>query len=153
KLEAARPGSLPPDVETGFHTWLAADPGRADAESLLANIREARFNWARLDNQGVYEFLLWEEEDFDRRWDRAGRYWCNLLFEFVCLAFLILFAAWPWLRGAGWWRWAVHLGLLPVLFFLPYWLGYATFTFTSVGPSGGVLYPWLLYRFGGRFPW
>src|SRR5438876_364621 len=42
--------------------------------------------------------------------------------------------------------------LLPILFFLPYWLGYAQLTFTSAGPSSGVLYPWLLVWFRG-LPW
>jgi hypothetical protein len=63
-----------------------------------------------------------------------------------------VFAAWPWLRGAGPARWAVHLGLVPLLFFLPYWLGYAQLTFTSAGPSGGILYPELLSHFRG-LPW
>jgi len=54
-------------------------------------------------------------------------------------------------RDRGWRSWAIHLGLLPMLFLLPVYLGYATFSFTSAGPSGGVLYPWLLSGFfGGR---
>ena len=43
-------------------------------------------------------------------------------------------------------------GMLPTLFCLPYWLGYAPLTFTSAGPVGGVLYPWLLQTLRG-LPW
>jgi hypothetical protein len=48
------------------------------------------------------------------------------------------------MRDKAWWSWAIHLGLLPILFMVPFYLGYAAFTFSSYGPSGGVLYPWLL---------
>jgi hypothetical protein len=37
------------------------------------------------------------------------------------------------------------LGLLPFLLLLPYYCGYATWTFSDWGPSGGVLYPWTIY--------
>jgi hypothetical protein len=40
-----------------------------------------------------------------------------------------------------------------LLLFLPYYLGYATWTFTSAGPSGGVLYPWVILCFGGLRLW
>src|SRR5438067_304339 len=86
------------------------------------------------------------------RWERVRRYDWSASGEFVYLSALVVFAAWPWLRNGRPLRWAVHLGLVPVLLFLPYWLGYAGFTFTSAGPSGGVLYPWLIVWFG-RLPW
>src|SRR5439155_6303289 len=85
------------------------------------------------------------------RWARSKWYWANVTFEWLFFSGLVLFAVWPLLYGKSWWRWAVHLGFLPMLFMLPVYLGYATYSFTSAGPSGGVLYPWLLSGFfGGR---
>ena len=54
--------------------------------------------------------------------------------------------------GAGRWRWAVHLALLPPLVCLPYWLGYVPLTFTSSDEKGGVLYPALIAQLSG-LPW
>jgi hypothetical protein len=149
KLQGAPPGALDADVEVGLREWLRADPGRTDAALLLAKLREARLARLQQTHPELHDYVLAEEDDFGKRWERAGRYAWNLVFEFVFLAGLILFAAWPWLRGGGPTRWAIHLGLLPLLFFLPFWLGYARLTFTSAGPSGGVLYPWLLSPFRG----
>jgi len=36
-----------------------------------------------------------------------------------------------------------------MLFMLPVYLGYAAYSFTSAGPTGGVLYPWLLMNVSG----
>ena len=46
----------------------------------------------------------------------------------------------------------MHLGLVPILLLLPWYLGYVPWVFTSAFPSGGILYPWLVIHFRG-FPW
>jgi hypothetical protein len=84
------------------------------------------------------------EKHLDQWWEQARHWHWNAVGEFGYLAALLLFAAWPWLRDLHSWRWGLHLGLLPVLFFLPYWLGYACCSSLSLGPSGGVLYPSLV---------
>ena len=152
KLRSAPPGLLHPDVETGFQKWLATSGNPSDAAGFLARVHEARLNRARAQNQQSYVRALSREEDFDERWERVRRYHWNVRFEFAFFTALILFAAWPWLRGAGRTRCAIHLGLVPTLYCLPFWLGYAQFTLTSAGPSGGVLYPFLLYLLHG-LPW
>jgi hypothetical protein len=152
RLGNAPPGILYPDVEKGFQEWLRTRTGPDDVAGFLAKLREAELARRRQDGSGLYEYVRSNEEAFSERWERIQRYPWNVRFEFLFLAGLILFMAWPWLRGAGRVGWAVHLGLLPILFFLPYWLGYARSTFTSIGPSGGILYPWLLGMFGG-LPW
>jgi hypothetical protein len=149
RLRDAPPGALFPDVERALPAWLRAGPGRADARGLLVQLREARLARVRQQDAGLYEYLAAEEDEFGERWGRARRYPLNVLFEFAWLGGLVLFGAWPWLRGSGRLAWATHLALVPPLFFLPYWLGYAQLTFTSRGPSGGVLYPWLLARCRG----
>ena len=50
------------------------------------------------------------------------------------------------------WEFQRVVGLLPSLLFLPYFLGYVPFTFTSAFPAGGVFYPYILVWFRG-LPW
>jgi hypothetical protein len=152
KLRKAPPGLLKPDVEQGFQNWqrTGADPN--DAVGFLTKVREARLDRIGAKNPKSYEYARSEEQYFDERWARIGRYHWNIRFEFAFLTGLILFAAWPWFRNAGRLRWAIHLSVLPSLVCLPYWLGYATLTFTSAGASGGVLYPWLIAPLRG-LPW
>jgi hypothetical protein len=151
KLRRAPAGLLNPDVEQGFRDWARTGAAADDAAGFLAHVRAAQLARLLPMNPRLHDEIV-SETEFDERWQRVGRYHWNVGFEFVFLAGLILFAAWPWIRGSGRVRWAVHLGLLPVLFCLPYWFGYAQFTFTSAGPSGGVLYPWLLAMLRG-LPW
>jgi hypothetical protein len=68
----------------------------------------------------------------------------NIVFECAFFAALTLFALWPALRKSGSWRWGLHVGAIPLLLMLPYYCGYASWTFTSAGPSGGMLYPWVI---------
>jgi hypothetical protein len=146
-------------IEEGYRAWLAANPERDDAQALLACIRAAWLDhWRNLDRSSpqfrfsTYQFVLAQEKDFDERWENAKRWHDNVIGEFVYLSLLLLFTAWPWLANARPWRWGVHLGVLPLLLFLPYWLGYAPLTFTSAGFRGGPLYPDLILPFR-RLPW
>jgi hypothetical protein len=81
---------------------------------------------------------------FAEQWRRRRWYWATIMFEWALFTALALWAVWPAIRRGSPWRWAWHLGGLPLLFLLPVFLGYATMTFTSAGPSGGVVYPWLV---------
>jgi hypothetical protein len=103
----------------------------------------------KADEPDLYSYRRSEEQFVDQRWDRSKWYWANIVFEWIFLSGLVLFATWPMRGDKGWRSWAVHLGFLPILFMMPAYLGYATLTFTSAGPSSGVLYPWLLMNFGG----
>ena len=152
KLQKAPPGALNPDVEKGFQEWRGSGAAPDDAAGLLAKLRDAQLERLKQENPRLFEYKRAEEDDLTERWQRLQHYPWNVRGEFLFLAGMILFAAWPWLRGSGHVRWAIHLGLLPVLFCLPYWLGYAPFTFTSA-PSGGVLYPGLLKSVFHGLPW
>jgi hypothetical protein len=79
-------------------------------------------------------------------WERAKYRPWHVVVEFCYLFALVLVGVRPWLFGLSPWRWGLHLGLLPVLFFLPYWLGYAYWSDSQLGLSGGVLYPVLIER-------
>jgi ankyrin repeat protein len=131
----------------GFENWLDVDPSHSDPTQLLKAIREARLERQRRWFPHVVPLLVADDRDFESRWRMTPRYPLNVLFEWVFLSGLVLFGFWPWLRRLKPWRWAVHIGLLPILLLMPAFLGYATFTFTSAGPTGGVLYPWLVVWF------
>ena len=114
----------------------------------LLSIREADLR-LRVLTPSPYPYSAYRShferaERIDRWWEQAKFWHWNAVGEFAYLSLLILFAAWPWLRDAAPWRWGLHLGLSPVLFFLPYWLGYAHWSCPQLGVSGGVLYPSLI---------
>jgi hypothetical protein len=109
-----------------------------EAESRLGVLTSP---WSRFS---AYQANRDEERHLNQWWEHARHWHWNALGEFAYLFVLILFAAWPWLCNASPWRWGLHLGLLPALFLLPYWLGYAYWSCPQFGPSGGVLYPSLV---------
>jgi hypothetical protein len=149
RLRNAPPDVLRDDVETGFREWEQSGAGPNDAAGLLVKIREAWLDRLLRSDPSLYQYVLPEEDDFTDRWNRIQRFHWNLWFEFAFFTLVILVAAWPWLRNARRWQWAVHLALLPPLFCLPFWLGYAPLTFTSAGDQEVVLYPWLVRSLGG----
>lgn len=148
-------GPTTPVLE-GYESWLAEDASRSDAHLLLRKARESQDLYWRKNRISSYRFRMEEGKAFDRRWESVQRYWLNVLFEFLYVGGLITFAFWPWLRRQASWRKCAHVALLPLLLMLPYYLGYATFTYTSAGPSGGVLYPFLIAGLRGGpclWPW
>lgn len=116
-------------------------------DELLALIRNARLEQLKQEDESDYQYFLSTEDDFAERWRRIQRYWLNVVLECVFFSGLTFFAFWPWLRGSGRAAVSIHVGLIPPLLLLPYFLGYATWTFTSAGPSGGVLYPFAILPF------
>jgi hypothetical protein len=139
-------------IETGIRRWLARDAERSRPELFLAEIHAAWVEfYQQLDkkrqgfNYSAYQNHLANEADVDARWALARDWWSTqVVVELLFFEGLALFVLFPWLRSASAPWYALHLVLLPWLFLLPAWLGYAPLTFTSVGPSGGVLYPWAL---------
>jgi hypothetical protein len=148
RLRNAPPGRLRPDVEQAFRDWERTGAGPDDMTGFLERVQAARYARSANGRQTLDEYVRKCEAGLDERWERAGRYRWNVVFEFAYLSGLIVFAAWPWLRRRGRVAWAVHLGLVPTLLFVPYWLGYAQLSMTSAGPTGGVLYPWLIFWCG-----
>jgi hypothetical protein len=145
KVEKPDPNNY---VVAGYIEWKRNGEATASrVEALLEKTDEAFGAWLRARSPEGYAYHKVEDYFFERRLQQAKWYWANLVFEFLFLSGLVWIALWPALRGKEPWRWALHLGLVPLLFMLPAYLGYATYTFTSRGPSGGVLYPWLLIFF------
>src|SRR5262249_29883949 len=136
--------NIPSYVRAGFEKWSNRPTDEQTPELLFADVRSARREDLRIRNPDLLASTRQYELEVVLCCLRTRWYWATLLFEWLFLSGLVLFAAWPWVRGQGWRGWAIRAGLLPMLFMLPVYLGYATTSYTSAGPSGGILYPWLL---------
>jgi hypothetical protein len=127
---------------------LEHDPSAADdPDKFLAAIREQMLNAAKERDERIHRFFLDQERTFSNWWMQIRDYWMNFVFESVFFAGLTLFALQPWLRKRGAVQFAVHLAFVPLLLFVPFYLGYCGWCFTSIGPRGGILYPWVLMQF------
>jgi hypothetical protein len=151
-------GSVPQYVQDGYRAWRDSDAGaKGDLPALLSDIEEAQLALLRAQDPESVRFHLEERKATDERLQRAESFWATQLFEWVFLTGLGVILACPLLWHCGKLQTALHLGAVPVLFFLPLYLGYATYTFTSAGPSGGIVYPWLVVWFRTvdwpRVPW
>ena len=118
-----------------------------DPEKFLQLIKKKRLEELKTKDPDLYDYSINKEQAFDIRWARIKRFWVNIVFEILFFSGLTLFIFWPWLRNKGKKSTIIHFGLFPFLLMLPYYLGYASWTFTSAGPSGGVLYPWVIIWF------
>src|SRR5262245_2388410 len=145
---------------TPYHDYLLANwtqkaSNENEVRRLIGVMREAKLVAleARDKEEGEHydrrADRIEDDADFLERWQRAERYWLTVLFEFVWLTLVLWFAAWPWIRSRGRLAWAVHLGLTLPLLFVPFFLGYAPYTFTSAFPGGGIYYPYVIIRFRG----
>lgn len=145
----------PQYIEAGIAVWKKTNPRHDDPQGLLDAIAEARettlLNECGPEQVECSRALVCLA---DTRSRDDWKWWCLAIpFEILLLCTLLLLAAWPWLLSdAPKWRWSLHLSLLPLVFFGPYLLGYASMTFTSAFPEGGILYPHLL-RFFDCLPW
>jgi hypothetical protein len=142
------------DAQWGAAEWDCLNlEGQAEIEQLLRAIQAARLQrWktAHPDKfPDLYHYTQMAEFQFKERYQRSRWYWATVAFEGLSLCGLVLFALWPLLRGQGWLAWALHLGAVPFLLMLPLYLGYAVASYSSAGPSGGVLYPWVYMHLTG----
>ena len=141
-------------VTQGYRAWNDdADSHGRGVQGLIDSIDMA-FTEARREN-GSRDLRSYYSYVMSVRLQKAKKYWANIAFEFFFLSGLVWFVAWPIIKRRSPRRLALHWGLAPLFFMLPVYLGYATYSFTSVGPSGGVLYPWLLRPLcgGHQFKW
>lgn len=111
-------------------------------EAMLASVAE---NGTAAEVAAARQY--WDEDlqSFQKHWDRMEKYWINVGFEICFLSLLLFGVLAPFLlrKNSHLWR-SLAAGLaLPVLC-TPFFLGYCSWTYTSVGPSGGAAYPWVL---------
>lgn len=141
---ASQRGQDTPFVE-GYTKWRDDKDQPRCGPALLKNINQARNRKYIQEDLDYFEFCVAEKQLFWQRWQRANWYWANIVFEWAFLTGLMLFVLWPGIRGLSAKRWAIHASLVPLLFLMPVYFGYARTSFTSAGPSGGVLYPFMLW--------
>lgn len=139
--KAVKLNTAEPHVSRAFQAWLREDQKRQDnCARLIEKICEARLAEIKEKHSDLYQYYLDEAQLFLKRWERAKYYLFTLAFEFFYITGLILFTARPWLKEAGKISWSIHMGLSPVLLYLPYLLGYPPFLSIS-GSKGGFVYP------------
>jgi hypothetical protein len=131
-------------VRAGFTVWRQRPVEEQTAAALQLAMRTARIDEIAAESPKSGRSLRSDDLEFPYLWRRFQRYWLTVAFEMAWLSALVIFTGYPWLRGSGTFRWATHLGLLPLLLYLPMYLGYAPLTFTSAYPIGGVVYPFAL---------
>lgn len=115
-----------------------------DGPSLVEHIRREINRKVSEEDVNLLMYRIGREQQFWERWQRADWYWASIVFEWAFFTGLAIYGIWPALQNSPPLRWAIHVAMFPFLFFLPVYLGYATYSFTSAGPSGGILYPFLL---------
>ncbi len=153
KASTSRKDAAPKVLRAAAALERSASGAEPSPEQFLRLAREEWLKELLKGDKSVHDYAVSEEDAFAERWVRIRHYWMNLVFEGTFFGGLTLFALWPWLRRGGSWSWGFHLGFLPVLLMLPYYCGYAPWTFTSAGPTGGVLYPWVIVWLRGIPIW
>lgn len=144
ELEQKRQNGDESAVVRDYAEWRMQNPASRDITKLIEFTRN-KFN-ERSAARGIKSlaYAVAQEQQFWQRLQRAKWYWANFVFEWLFLTGLALWVVWPGIRRRGPWIWAAHAMALPFLFWLPAFLGYASWSFTSAGPSGGIVYPYLL---------
>jgi hypothetical protein len=136
----------------GFRGWEKADPEHANPRLFLQHLRASRLNWWIKNHPERLNRPTERDYDLAIASQRMSLFPLMQIAEWAYFSALILFVAWPWLRNRGRWAWAIHVALLPPLLMLPYYLGYCMWNYTSAGPCGGVVYPFILDLFR-PLPW
>lgn len=133
------------DPEASVYAEWSADIARLEIDSFLDRIQDQRIK----SNDNLVTYRAVEQHLMQRRVFKANHYHVNFIFEFAWLSMLVWLIFRPLIRRTSLIRAFFQWQLVPLMFFMPVYLGYASWTFTSVGPSGGVLYPRLLSYFTG----
>ncbi len=134
-------------ASSGAPPWVSEATKALGSQTTFTELRyaarDARLRQLAQDSPSAAIHQGFREYSALRRAHKARWYWATLVFEWCFLVFLIGWLLWPWLRPSGPIRPALYIAAAPLLFALPYYLGYASWSLTSAGPSGGVLYPYL----------
>jgi len=143
---------LLPMVRAGLARFLRLgreELARQSVRTLVEDLAQARLDYWKKESPDVYSHCLFARHVFEERRQRLQWFWATFAFEWLFFSGLAAYLVWPLFRGWDWRRWLLHLSFLPVLLMLPAYFRYATLSFTSAGPTGGVLYPWLARCFAG----
>jgi hypothetical protein len=141
-----------PWVREGWKAFSGRDNAEdRTAVGLSQDIEKADLERWKRTNPDVYSYRLSLRQHFNDRLARTKWFWATFTFEWLFFSCLAGYVVWPVFRGWDWRRWLLHLSFVPFLLMLPAYFSYAALSFTSAGPTGGILYPWLglVFRGGG----
>jgi hypothetical protein len=137
----------------GFRNWEQVDPQRTNPQLLILCLRETQQDWwARTTPVETRLFVTNADFDLGMAYQRMQLLPLIQIGEWGYMSALWVFLIWPWVRTCSLSRRAAHAALLPLLLLFPYYLGYCAWKFTSAGPVGGVIYPYVLDAFRW-LPW
>jgi len=145
----ANRAKMQPWLVNASNQWTRESADVEEVRELLALMRREYLTSLRERDEASYASEKDDEYIFYERWRRANRYWATVLFEFLWLSLVLVLAAVPWIRKSGRLGWATHLGLTCPVLFVPFFLGYVPYAFTSAFPAGGVYYPYVITWFRG----
>lgn len=150
---AAEPPAPDRFVGSAFRRWRSFESSHSQTiENLILCINEGVID--RNTQLGSTPMSLWWTRgsfDMHQVARTAEFYWFNFLFEFLWLSGLVWLALWPLIRG---WRmrWFYScLAIAFVLLYVPHWFGYCVLSRVPWGPTGGILYPWIIFY--NAWPW
>jgi hypothetical protein len=135
-----------------YRKWQETDPQGGDPQLLLLCLREAQLEWWASKSVPSRNLVATADFYLGIAYQRMRLFPLVQLAEWSYLSALIVFAAWPWIKNRSPAPWAIRASVLPLLLFLPYYLGYCAWNFTSAGPGGGIIYPFILDAFRW-LPW
>jgi hypothetical protein len=118
---------------------------RKECHKLMADIKgnDTQFiEKVNIERSSASNHLGGEREiaSFKIQWERAKIYWVSVVFESVFLCFWWIFTFHKGAFGKLNEKFSIRLAFFPLILFIPHYLGYAPYLFSS-GPSGGILYP------------
>jgi hypothetical protein len=134
-----------PRIREGFRKFTER-PEKYDKSprDLLSDLRKAREAELGTKSPFLIAYHGQIQTNFVESHIRSHWYWFAILFEWAFLTWMVYFIVRPAMTNASWKQWSLRMGLLPLLFVLPAYLGYSTFAFTTSNNRGGVLYPFLV---------
>jgi hypothetical protein len=144
------------DIATAYKRWVqdqaydastfgATPPTAEDSvRALLPFIDQAHAKWTWPDGspRTPQSHYLNFQTGLVHVANAARLYWATITFEALLFPALILFAFWPFIHRQRFRRKLLHLTFLPLLLYLPAWLGYCN-SASPAFPIGGILYPYI----------
>ncbi|HVS73307.1 MAG TPA: hypothetical protein VHQ47_18775 [Phycisphaerae bacterium] len=130
--------------EAATYSGVSPPLPERNVQALLSFIDQARSEWTSPDAGARFPTSIYLNFQTGLlHVARAARlYWATITFEALLFPALILFAFWPFIHRQRFRRKLLHLTLLPLLLYLPAWLGYCNSGSPAV-PLGGILYPYI----------
>lgn len=135
---------LRPMIKESYQPWIRQPAEKRKPEFLVECILKKRLEFYKKYKQLSYDHFLKSEKLFKEVERRFNFYFLNFIFEFAYFLLIIYILAKPIYKNYGIVKSALIYSTIPFLIILPFLLGYSQFAIVYK-PSGGILYPWLVF--------